>query len=148
MKAADLMTSPVITGRGETTVGEAAKLMLKHHIGSVVLLDDDGGIAGIITHGDFGLHPKYLPLANHIYTIFDEVTSADDMEEATRDLKNRTVGEVMATDVETVEETTPVSEVARVMVEHKIRHLPVMRGKEMVGIISRHDLLKIIASVD
>ena len=42
------MTSPVITGRGETTVGEAAKLMLKHHIGSVVLLDDDGGIAGTV----------------------------------------------------------------------------------------------------
>ncbi len=64
------MTSPVITGSGKTTVGEAAKLMLKNHIGSVVLLGDDGQIAGIITHGDFGRHPKYLPLANHIYTFF------------------------------------------------------------------------------
>ncbi|MEW6189773.1 MAG: CBS domain-containing protein [Actinomycetota bacterium] len=52
--------------------------------------------------------------------------------------------EIMTTDVICVGEDTPVEEIATLMIEKHIKRLPVVRGKELVGIISRADVLKTI----
>ncbi|MFH1141895.1 MAG: CBS domain-containing protein, partial [Chloroflexota bacterium] len=56
------------------------------------------------------------------------------------------VKDVMEHPVVTVEEDTPTAQVAETMLNKRIHRLPVMRGQELVGIITRHDLLKLIAS--
>jgi CBS domain-containing protein len=52
MNAADIMTQPVITVTPETTIVEAAQLMLQHHISGMPVLDSGGAMVGIITEGD------------------------------------------------------------------------------------------------
>ena len=54
----------------------------------------------------------------------------------------REVSEVMTTDVHTVSEDTPLDEVVTIMEQHRIRRVPVMRGKEVLGIVTRADLLR------
>ena len=61
------MTAPVITVNPAATVGDAARLMLEHNVSVLPVLDAQEKLAGILTHTDFGLNPRYRPLANNIY---------------------------------------------------------------------------------
>ena len=61
MQASDMMTSTVITVRPEATVGEAARRMLGYNISALPVVDEQGGLVGILTHSDFGLRTRYRP---------------------------------------------------------------------------------------
>ena len=67
------------------------------------------------------------------------------MEEIYHDIKSRKISEVMSHPVSTVEESTPVTEVVETMLRDHVNRVPVMRAKTVVGIITRHDLLKLIS---
>ncbi len=64
--------------------------------------------------------------------------------EASQEAKVKKVRDVMTQPVTTVEEDTPIAEMARLMVDKDIHRFPVMRAKELVGIVTRHDLLKLL----
>ena len=61
MKVSDIMTSPVYTIRDRDTVGDAARLMADEGVSALPVLDDIGGIVGILSHTDFFLHPVRYP---------------------------------------------------------------------------------------
>ena len=52
MNASDIMTKSVITGEPDTTLVQAAELMVKNRISAIPVLDEDGGIVGIVSEGD------------------------------------------------------------------------------------------------
>ncbi len=60
-------------------------------------------------------------------------------------MASKQVKDVMSHPVVTVQEDAPTAQVAEIMVNKRVHRVPVMRGKELVGIITRHDLLKLIA---
>ena len=141
MRAKDLMTTPAITINDEATVGDAAKLLLDRNLSCLPVVDGQGRLVGMITHSDFGLHHKFMPLAGNLYTILDSWASPENLEEALRAATSKTVREVMNQPVTTVEEDTPIAEIARLMADKDIHRFPVMRGNDLVGIVTRHDLL-------
>src|SRR5690606_26194759 len=59
----------------------------------------------------------------------------------------RTVGEVMTTEPVTIAEETPLDQVVEIMERKRIKRVPVMRGRTLVGIVSRANLLRALASV-
>ncbi|MFQ6026651.1 MAG: HPP family protein, partial [Dehalococcoidia bacterium] len=69
MRAKEIMSAPVVTLRPDATVGEAVDLMLSHQISCLPVVDDRERLVGILTHTDFGLHQKFLPLADNLYTV-------------------------------------------------------------------------------
>lgn len=145
MFARDLMTTPVITIREDATVAEAAKLMLDRDVSVLPVMNDEGKLAGIMTHTDFGLSPKFRPLVENVYTLLGASTTTHHLEETARRVGDKRVGDVMRRHVITVHQNDEVEHVARVMMRSQIRRLPVVDDGKLVGIITRHDFLKLIA---
>jgi CBS domain-containing protein len=146
MKVSDVMTRRIVSVGPETSVEEAADLMLKNRISGLPVLDAGGRLVGIITEGDFlrraetateRRRPRWLEFIRGPGPAADEYVRA----------RGRKVGEVMTPEPKTVTEDTPLDGVVALMEENHIKRLPVMRGNELVGIVSRANLLHGLASL-
>jgi CBS domain-containing protein len=144
MKAGDIMTRGVIAVRGEAPLAQAVRLMIDNRISGLPVLDAAGRAVGVLTEGDLlrraetgteGKRPGWLEI------IFVPGRLADDYIRT----HGRRVSEVMTPDVLTVDEATPLDEVAHTMRNKRVKRLPVTRDGVVVGIISRADLVKVLA---
>lgn len=145
MLARDLMTSPVITIQQDASVADAAKLMLERDVSALPVLNDSGRLAGILTHSDFGLSPKFRPLVENIYSLLGSTTTPEHLEETAHQVGTRQVREVMRRNIITVNEDASIEHIARLMLRSQIHRLPVVADGKLVGIVTRHDFLKLIA---
>jgi CBS domain-containing protein len=118
-----------------------ARQMLKRKISGLPVVDAAGCVVGIVSEHDLLRHretedgtkrPHWLQL------IIERSGLAD---EAGR-FNVRTVGNVMTPNPVTVTEATPLEEASRLIEEHGFKRLPVVRGRELVGIIARADLVQ------
>jgi CBS domain-containing protein len=144
MHAADVMTHDVISVGPDTSIKEAARCMLRHRISGLPVLDGKGRLVGMITEGDL-LRREEVGTERHrprwLELFVDPGKRADEYVHAF----GRKVEEVMAKDVQTVTETTPLAEVVDLMERCRIKRVPVMRGGELVGIVTRANLLPAVA---
>jgi CBS domain-containing protein len=113
----DVMTEDVLTVEPDASVADAARAMVDITVGSACVLDAEGRLAGIITERD----------------VMRAAASGDD-------LGSQTVRDWMTADPVTVGPDEPPSEVANTMRERGFRHVPVVDGGELVGIVSMRDL--------
>ena len=81
-----------------------------------------------------------------MYTLFGSCASPETIEQATKAMSTRTVESVMTRPVITVSEDDTVAKVAEIMASRGVSKVPVTRTDKVVGIITRHDLLKLIGS--
>ena len=139
------MTSPVITVAADATVGEAARLMLERNISALPVLDEGENLVGILSHTDFGLSPRYRPLAQNVYSMMGATITPRHVEEVSRQVSSKRVREVMRRQVVTAPADAPIAQVTETMLNKHIHRLPVMEGNKLAGIITRHDFLKLIA---
>jgi CBS domain-containing protein len=146
MKASDVMTRRIVSVTPEATVLEAVRLMLQNHISGLPVIDATGNLIGVVTEGDFlrraetGTQRKrsrWLDLFVGPRTLAEDYIHAH----------GRKVEEVMTPDPVTISEDTPLEEVVRAMERHRIKRLPVVRGKNVVGIVSRANLMHALASL-
>ncbi len=129
----DLMTREVKTVRRNDRVSVADELMKVGRFRHVVVLDDDGGVAGVVSHRDI----VFGALA---WTLGQGRAAHD------KALESYPVKDVMSTNVVAVDSATPLREAAAVMRERKLGCLPVVDGDELVGILSEGDFLHLLAS--
>ena len=145
MQAKDIMTSPVVTISTESTVGDAAKAMIQHSTSCLPVVDGAGRLAGILTHTDFGFHRKFLPMSSHpMYTLMGAWVRPETLEEVAKSVSQRKVKDVMSHPVITIQEDASMSEAVDAMLHRSVNRLPVMRGSELVGVVTRHDLVKLM----
>lgn len=145
MQARDIMSAPVISVTGDTPIVEVAQLLVRHGISGVPVLAADGRLVGIVSEGD---------LVRRIEIGTDRQPSwwlrlLGGSEEQARDYvktHGRTVSDVMSRKVATVSEKAGLAEIAALLERRHIKRVPVVRGKEVVGIVSRANLLQAIAS--
>src|SRR5512140_2471687 len=130
MLVGDRMTKPAITIRPETTMPDALDLMRKDHIRRLPVVNRKGELVGIVTEADL---LKASP---------SEATSLS-IYEITYLLSKLTIDRIMTRDVITVTEDAPLEDAARIMADHAIGALPVMRGKSVIGIITETNLFRI-----
>jgi CBS domain-containing protein len=146
MKASDVMTRRIVSVTPEATVLEAVRLMLQNHISGLPVIDATGNLIGVVTEGDFlrraetGTQRKR---SRWLELLVGPRTLAEDYIHA----HGRKVEEVMTPDPVTISEDTPLEEVVRAMERHRIKRLPVVRGKNVVGIVSRANLMHALASL-
>jgi acetoin utilization protein AcuB len=129
MLIGERMTHPVITFSPDLPIAEALSFMRKEHIQRAPVIQG-GKLIGIVSKEDL-LNASPSP-----------ATSLS-MFEMTYLLSKITIKDVMSRDVLTVSEDMPIEEGARIMADNKIGGLPVMRGDQVVGIITETDLFKI-----
>ena len=130
MLVGERMTKPVITVRLETSMLDALNLMRKEHIRRLPVVNKHGELVGIVSEGDL---LKASP---------SEATSLS-IYEMPYLLSKLTIERIMTPEVITVTEDTPLEDAARIMADNGIGGLPVMRGKEVVGIITETNLFHI-----
>lgn len=130
MLVSDRMTRPVITLRPETPIQDALNLMRTEQIRRAPVVDGSGHMVGVVSERDL-LHAS--PSDATTLSIW----------EVHYLLSKITVERIMTTQVITVSEDTPLEEAARIMVDHRIGGLPVVRGSQVVGIITETDLFKV-----
>jgi CBS domain-containing protein len=146
MLARDIMTPHVITVRADATVGEAIRLMLQHRISGLPVVDAAGKLAGVVTEGDF-LRRTEAGTENRRSSWLEFLLGPGRLAAEYIHTHGRKIHEVMTDKVFTVEETTPLTEVVRLMEVSRIKRVPVMRGAKLVGIISRANLLQLLGRV-
>lgn len=145
LTAAEVMSSPVRTVPGDTTLAEAAEIMLDDRIGSLLVVDESGRVDGILTDSDFGSSEAKLPFSTfRAPSLLNRWIGEEGVEAIYREARQRTVSEIMNRPVHTVQEDAMLREILDVMHQRDIKHLPVLRGEEPVGIVTRYDLLRVI----
>ena len=146
MTVREIMTSRVITVGMDATIGEAADLMVQHNTSCLPVVDDQGKLVGILTHADFGFHKRFLPFASHLYTLMGKWVTPATLERVAKEVSSRLVRDVMTKPVITTTEDTSLADVAEVFMARRVNRLPVLRDGELVGIITKHDFVKLMVA--
>jgi len=146
MRAHQFMTRSVVTVAPESSILDAANLMLQRHVSGLPVVDAAGKLVGIVSEGDFirrseiGTQRKR---GRWLRFILGAGASATDFTHE----HGRKVSEVMNRDPLTVAEDTVLEEIVSTMETNGVKRLPVMRGDKLVGIVSRANLLQAVASL-
>lgn len=139
MKAQDVMTMNVVTISPDHSVRHAAQIMLDNRISGIPVVAHDGRVMGIVTEGDF---LRRAELGLRALSLADlEVGTSDRRSDAYVKSHSWKVADVMTADPVWVDEETPLSRIGALMEERGIKRVPVLREGQLVGIVSRADLL-------
>jgi CBS domain-containing protein len=142
----DVMSRPAVTATPETSVRDIARLMLERGVGSVVIVDEDGGIAGIVTETDFEISDE--PVADTAFRwprfLGKHVWSERSLEEVYAEAAAQPAAAIMTSPVETVDAGTELWEAVRALMETGHKRLPVLDGGQLVGVVSQTDLVKLL----
>jgi CBS domain-containing protein len=145
MKARDVMVSPVITTRPSASVAEVAKMLLQRRISAVPVVDDQGRLVGIVSEGDL-LHRAEAGTERRrswwLRMVAGDETLAADYVKA----HGRKVADVMTRNVITATPETPLHEIAALMEKRAIKRVPIVENDQLVGIVSRANLIQAVAS--
>lgn len=134
VRVKDVMTRSVVTFRQEMTVGAAVKAMRSRKIRHAPVVDDKGGLVGIVTDRD-------------LRQVVLEPVLAEEMEALGRALRMRTVKEVMTWGVISVKPETEIREAAGMMHSNKIGALPVIEHDKVVGMLTGDDVLRALIQI-
>lgn len=115
-RVGEIMTTPVVTVTPETSTAEIADVLAGNGISGVPVVDDSGAITGLVSE----------------YDLLARI--------------GRTAAEVMTTAVISVTEDTDIADVRHLLVDRRIRRVPVLAGGRLVGIVSRGDVVALMAT--
>ncbi len=116
MQARNIMTPDVITITPQASVQEAARRLSDYRISGMPVVDEDRQVIGIVTEADIITRP------------------------------GATVEKIMTRRVVSVQEDTPVDEIAQILTSKRIKRVPVMAGDRLLGVVSRADIVRMMAS--
>jgi CBS domain-containing protein len=143
MKVRDIMTAPVVTVAPDTPLKDAAVLMLHHRISGLPVVDGER-VLGVLSETDILFKERSAPRRQGIV---DWVLHyAEDP--PTAKLTARTAKEAMTAPALTVPPYRSLADVAAMLLELQIDRLPVLDGDELVGIVTRSDLVRAFARDD
>ena len=115
MIARDIMTRDVITVMPTMTIKQLANALIKNQVSGAPVAGKKGKIIGIVSEADIVAK------------------------------KGKDVKSIMSKKIVSIDEETPVEEIAQLMMTHHVKRVPVMHGDQLVGIVSRADIVSAIA---
>jgi len=141
MKVAEIMTQPVITVMPETTIAEAARLMLQHRVSGLPVLDAAGQVVGVVSEGDL-LRRAETGTERRRSRWLEFLIAPGRLATEYAHVHGRKVGEVMTESVVSAAPDDPLAEVIGKMERRQIKRVPVIDSGRLVGIVSRADLVR------
>jgi CBS domain-containing protein len=149
MRAADVMTTEVVTVDANATVRAVAALLSERGISGVPVINSDNQVIGIVSEGDL-IHRAEIGTertAKKKRSWWLDSLAADVAPDYVKS-HGRTIGDVMTRDVITVTEATELADVATLMETKGIKRVPVEKDGKLVGIISRASLVRALAAAE
>lgn len=137
MLVREAMSSPVITVPRTASARQAIRVLYEHNITAAPVVDDSGRMVGIVSEmdllrGEFESDPR---------AFIRPVTPP-------AELPPRGVADVMTAEVRTARENSDVAELADMMLRTGIKSVPVLRDEQVVGMVSRRDLMAVLSFSD
>jgi CBS domain-containing protein len=148
MCARDVMTTKVISVGPDASLHDVAQLLLDNRISAAPVINSDGVPIGMVSEGDLigrGDGDR-LSRSDWWLALITGKQQLDEKFQAHLVATDRSAGDVMSAPLVTVAEETSVAEVARLLAIHHIKRVPVIRDGRLVGIVSRADLLRVVAA--
>jgi CBS domain-containing protein len=146
MKVKDVMTAPVISVEPDASIWEAVRIMLQRHISGLPVIDKGGRLVGMVSEGDFLRRAETGTQRQRPHWLEFLMAPRRLAEEYTR-THGRKIQDIMTPNPLTVTEGTPLDEVVGTMEKRRIKRLPVVRGNDVVGIVTRANLVHALAGV-
>ncbi|HEY2229003.1 MAG TPA: CBS domain-containing protein [Xanthobacteraceae bacterium] len=146
MNVRDAMTPRIISIATDAPITQAMRLMLQNRISGLPVVDGKGELVGMVTEGDFlrrGEIGTQRQRARWLEFLIGPGRLADEYVRA----RGRKVEDVMTREPVTVTEDTALDEVVRLMERHRIKRLPVVRGDQLVGIVTRANIMHALVSL-
>lgn len=146
------MTRQVTTVSPDTPVKEAAAILAEKNVSGMPVVDQ-GRVVGVFSEEDVLRHIKTIkkdlrliyPSISSLGIAFQEEVTQRELLEAYEEVGNKPVREVMSRDVVTVAPDIPLNEAILKMVQRGINRLPVVEGGNLVGIVTRGDVIRGLA---
>ncbi|MBN8968879.1 MAG: CBS domain-containing protein [Rhizobiales bacterium] len=146
MRAHQIMSRPAISVTPETSILDAANLMLRRHISGLPVIDDAGKLVGIVSEGDFIRRSEIGTTKKRGRWLSFLIGPGGAATDFVRE-HGRKVGDVMTPDPVTISEDATLEDAVALMEKKNVKRLPVMHGNAMVGILTRSNLLQAVASL-
>jgi CBS domain-containing protein len=146
MNASDVMTSPVVTAKTDASVREVVALLLDNRISAVPVVDAKGALVGIVSEGDLmrraesgteHRRPWWLRMLMGKDALAIEFVKEHSLKAA----------DLMTRKVITAAPDTPLHEIATLLEKNRVKRVPIVSRGKVVGIVSRANLLRALASV-
>ena len=148
LDAAAIMTQPVITVAPDDIVAKVAEVLTKHGISAVPVCEADGTLLGMISEGDL-MRPFGQENALRRDWWLNLVAEGTDLGKEFVDyirVDRRRARDLMTTTVVTAPATASLPELADLLSKHHIKRVPILRDGKLVGIVSRADIVRAVAS--
>lgn len=144
MIARNVMTSPVISVRGETSVADVAALLLKNRISAVPVTTHAGEMIGILSESDLMRRVEAGTERSHRWwlNVLGRGETAADYTKS----HGRKASDVMTRNVISAGPETPLHEIANLMERNDIKHIPIVSKGQLVGIVTRANLIQAVAT--
>jgi len=147
LKARDIMTANPITVTRDVPVTEAARLMTDNSVGALPVVEG-GVLFGLVTEGDLIMQDVKLEFPTYIHLLDGFIMYPPAHSRFEHELKKAvaaTVADVMTAEPVTVSADASLEDVATILTERDVSRLPVLDGATLVGIVSKHDIVRAIA---
>jgi CBS domain-containing protein len=149
MNAKDVMTTEVVTVSPETTVPDLAKILSEKGISGAPVVDANQRLVGIVSEGDL-LHRAETGTERRVQRRrswwLDSVIAEQELARDYVKAHGRTVADIMTREVITAEETTDLADLAMLLETRRIKRVPIVGGGKLVGIVSRANLVRALAT--
>jgi CBS-domain-containing membrane protein len=145
MKARDVMVAPVITANPTASIKSVAEVFVRHRISAVPVVDGNGKVIGIISEGDL-LHRVEAGTEKRRSWWLRAFIGPDELANDYVKAHAGKVADAMTREVVTASPETPLHEIASLLERHSIKRVPIVENGQLVGIVSRANLVQAVAS--
>lgn len=145
MQVKEIMVSPVVSVKPDDTLEDVARIMIKNRIGCVPVVGKDSELLGIITENEFTVNEKRFPFSReYAPKLFGMWVTKDNIDEMYDAAKTIYAKDLMYQNPVTVDMEDSVFDLLKKMIDQSVDRVPVLNNNRVIGIVARHDLLKLI----
>jgi CBS domain-containing protein len=143
----DVMTTPAITVRSDTPLKEVAWMLIDSGISGMPVVDEHGTLVGVVSEADFLVKEQGATAVRH-RRLARLIGESEKTRLELGKLAARTAGEAMTSPPLTIEPTRSIQDAAAAMTRLKVNRLPVVAGGQVIGIVTRADLVRAYLRTD
>ncbi len=145
MNVSQIMRQPAVVIHEDTSLEEAARIMMEHKLRGLPVVDEQGKLCGFLSVSDYLAKDKYIPFSRfHAPQLFGKWISSEGIEQMYEEARTTPVKEIMSKNVIFVTEDDSVDKVVRLMLDRDLNRIPVVRDAVPVGIVARYDFLQLM----
>jgi len=146
--ASEIMQKDPMTIGPDTTVEELGRLFIEKNISGLPVVDASGALMGVVTENDLISRNKqiHIPTLLRLFDAFIPLEGFKAFETEMKRISAKVVRDICSRETTTVKPGTTLEEIATIMTEERVHHLPVVDGDRLVGMINQHDVLRAISS--